>query len=63
LYREEADRLLELIGMIGQRDRACGVLAYDDLKRLELAIALANASRLLLMDERPPGWLRRNATS
>jgi branched-chain amino acid transport system ATP-binding protein len=55
LYREEADRLLELIGMIGQRDRACGVLAYGDLKRLELAIALANAPRLLLMDEPTAG--------
>jgi branched-chain amino acid transport system ATP-binding protein len=55
LYREEADHLLELIGMIGQRDRACGVLAYGDLKRLELAIALANAPRLLLMDEPTAG--------
>ena len=41
--------------MIGQRDRACGVLVYGDLKRLELAIALANAPRLLLMDEPTAG--------
>jgi branched-chain amino acid transport system ATP-binding protein len=31
------------------------VLAYGDLKRLELAIALANEPRLLLMDEPTAG--------
>ena len=34
--------LLELVGMADQADRPCGVLAYGDLKRVELAIALAN---------------------
>jgi branched-chain amino acid transport system ATP-binding protein len=55
LYRKEADQLLELIGMSGQADRACAVLAYGDLKRLELAIALANEPKLLLMDEPTAG--------
>ncbi|MEH2472130.1 branched-chain amino acid transport system ATP-binding protein [Nitrobacteraceae bacterium AZCC 2161] len=55
LYRDEAEQLLELIGMRAQADRACGVLAYGDLKRLELAIALANEPRLLLMDEPTAG--------
>ncbi|HRD75906.1 MAG TPA: ATP-binding cassette domain-containing protein, partial [Hyphomicrobiaceae bacterium] len=36
-------------------DRTCGVLAYGDLKRVELAMALANAPRLLLMDEPTAG--------
>ena len=40
--REEAGRLLELVGMSGYAERPCGELAYGDLKRLELAIALAN---------------------
>src|SRR6202035_3717014 len=44
----EADRLLELVGMDGFAERACGELAYGDLKRLELAIALANHPKLLL---------------
>ena len=47
--------LLERVGMAGQAARPCGVLAYGDLKRVELAIALANTPRLLLMDEPTAG--------
>ena len=49
--RTEAGELLELVGMSGYAERPCGELAYGDLKRLELAIALANQPKLLLMDE------------
>jgi branched-chain amino acid transport system ATP-binding protein len=52
---EEADTLLERVGMREQAERACAVLAYGDLKRVELAIALANRPRLLLMDEPTAG--------
>ena len=55
LYREEADRLLARVGMKEQAERACSVLAYGDLKRVELAVALANEPRLLLMDEPTAG--------
>jgi branched-chain amino acid transport system ATP-binding protein len=55
LYADEADRLLGLVGMGDQAERACGVLAYGDLKRVELAVALANEPRLLLMDEPTAG--------
>ncbi|MCC7047345.1 MAG: ABC transporter ATP-binding protein [Alphaproteobacteria bacterium] len=55
MYRQEALALLDRVGMAGQADRACGVLAYGDLKRVELAIALANRPRLLLMDEPTAG--------
>src|SRR5260370_6596698 len=48
---EEADSLLALVGMDGYANRPCGEIAYGDLKRLELAIALANQPKLLLMDE------------
>ncbi len=51
----EAARLLELVGMSDYAERACGELAYGDLKRLELAIALANQPKLLLMDEPTAG--------
>ncbi|MFQ5785589.1 MAG: ABC transporter ATP-binding protein [Alphaproteobacteria bacterium] len=55
LYRDEADALLDRVGMADQADRACGILAYGDLKRVELAVALANEPRLLLMDEPTAG--------
>src|ERR1700712_1429707 len=57
--REEADRLLELVGMGSFAERPCGELAYGDLKRLELAIALANQPKLLLMDEPTAGMAPR----
>ena len=39
--------------------RPCGELAYGDLKRLELAVALANQPKLLLMDEPTAGMAPR----
>src|SRR6185503_1309564 len=55
-YRvEEADALLERVGMREQAARPCAELAYGDLKRVELALALANDPRLLLMDEPTAG--------
>ncbi len=54
-FRPEADALLAQVGMLDQAERPCGVLAYGDLKRVELAMALANAPRLLLMDEPTAG--------
>ncbi len=55
----EAGRLLELVGMGGYAERPCGELAYGDLKRLELAVALANQPKLLLMDEPTAGMAPR----
>jgi branched-chain amino acid transport system ATP-binding protein len=54
-FAAEADGLLTQVGMRDQASRAAGVLAYGDLKRLELAIALASAPHLLLMDEPTAG--------
>ena len=51
----EADRLLGLVGMADAAERPCGELAYGDLKRVELAVALANRPKLLLMDEPTAG--------
>ncbi|MBC9205821.1 ABC transporter ATP-binding protein [Roseomonas aerophila] len=51
----EAAAALARVGLAEQAGRPCGVLAYGDLKRLELAIALANEPRLLLMDEPTAG--------
>ena len=60
--RGSADRLLEMVGMGASAGRACGELAYGDLKRLELAIALANEPKLLLMDEPTAGMAPRERT-
>lgn len=54
-FAARADALLTQVGMAAQAERACGVLAYGDLKRVELAVALANTPKLLLMDEPAAG--------
>ena len=54
-YADEADALLQRVGVLDQAARPCAVLAYGDLKRVELAMALANRPRLLLMDEPTAG--------
>ena len=53
--RGDALALLEQVGMASQADRPCSVLAYGDVKRVELAIAMANRPKLLLMDEPTAG--------
>jgi branched-chain amino acid transport system ATP-binding protein len=47
--------LLDQVGLPAQADRVAGVLAYGDLKKLELAVALANAPEMLLLDEPTAG--------
>ncbi|WP_295854208.1 ABC transporter ATP-binding protein [uncultured Xylophilus sp.] len=53
--RGDALALLEQVGMRPQADRPCSELAYGDVKRVELAIALAHDPALLLMDEPTAG--------
>ena len=55
LLAKQADELLARVGMGEQAERACAVLAYGDLKRVELAMALAARPKLLLMDEPTAG--------
>ncbi|CAO3399716.1 ABC transporter ATP-binding protein [Azospirillum palustre] len=54
-FREPALALLDRVGMGPQADRPCGVLAYGDVKRVELAMALASEPTVLLMDEPTAG--------
>jgi branched-chain amino acid transport system ATP-binding protein len=51
----EADALLDRVGLLHLADQGCGTLAYGDLKRLELALAISNNPRLLLADEPTAG--------
>jgi len=59
MKRDEALVLLDAVGLAGVADEPCGALAYGDVKRVELAVALANAPRLLLMDEPTAGMAPR----
>lgn len=62
-HRARALELLAQVGMAEAADRPSRELAYGDVKRIELAIALANEPRLLLMDEPTAGMApgERNA--
>jgi branched-chain amino acid transport system ATP-binding protein len=55
LFRDETMGLLDRVAMASQADRPANVLAYGDVKRLELAMAMANDPILLLMDEPTAG--------
>jgi branched-chain amino acid transport system ATP-binding protein len=62
LMVDKATALLARVGMAAQAQRGCGVLAYGDLKRVELAVALANEPKLLLMDEPTAGMAPKERT-
>ncbi len=53
--RGDALALLDQVGMAAEAERPCSELAYGDVKRVELAIAMANRPKLLLMDEPTAG--------
>jgi branched-chain amino acid transport system ATP-binding protein len=55
LEAEASRGLLEQVGLGDQAGRIAGVLAYGDLKKLELAVALANDPEVLLLDEPTAG--------
>jgi branched-chain amino acid transport system ATP-binding protein len=57
-HRAEAVALLARVGMADQGERLVAHLAYADIKRVEFAVALAAAPRLLLMDEPTAGMAK-----
>ena len=59
LYRDDALALLERVGLREQAAKPSGILAHGDQRRLELAIALAGAPALLLLDEPTAGMAPR----
>jgi branched-chain amino acid transport system ATP-binding protein len=53
--RERADEVLELCGLGAIRREAAGGLSIGELRRVELARAIADSPRLLLLDEPTSG--------
>jgi len=53
--RAEALSLVQQVGLAPLAQQSCQALAYADVKRVELALALASAPSLLLMDEPTAG--------
>ena len=53
--RDEAMELLRRVSLEEQAEKPCNFMAYGDVKRLELAVALVHRPRLLLMDEPTAG--------
>jgi branched-chain amino acid transport system ATP-binding protein len=59
-HRSQADALLARVGAAPLADQDCASLSYPDAKRVELAVALAQSPRLLLMDEPTAGTSPRD---
>jgi branched-chain amino acid transport system ATP-binding protein len=53
--RDDAMNLLHMVGLDKLAHQASSNLAYGDVKRLELALAMANDPKILLMDEPTAG--------
>jgi len=58
---EEANRLLQFVGLVGKGDLMARNLPYGDQRRLEITRALAGQPKLLLLDEPTAGMNPRES--
>ncbi|WP_116653676.1 ABC transporter ATP-binding protein [Pelagibacterium sediminicola] len=61
--REEAEAILEDVGLIERRGVNSGALSRGDKRRLELAMCLIQKPRLLLLDEPTAGMSRHDTNT
>jgi branched-chain amino acid transport system ATP-binding protein len=61
--REEAEAILEDVGLHGQRHAQAGSLSRGDKRRMELAMCLIQHPRLLLLDEPTAGMSRHDTNT
>lgn len=61
--REEAEAMLEDVGMIDRLHAHAGALSRGDKRRLELAMCLIQKPRLLLLDEPTAGMSRHDTNT
>lgn len=54
-HRDEAETLLERVGLIEQRDALAGEFSHGDQRLLELAVTLSSKPKVLLLDEPTAG--------
>jgi len=52
---EEAEHILDMVGLTSDSHRVAGTLAYGDKRLVEIAIVLARSPRLVLLDEPTAG--------
>jgi branched-chain amino acid transport system ATP-binding protein len=55
LYRDETMRILDSLGLAEKADAVAGSLSHGNQKQVELGIALASDTKLLLLDEPTAG--------
>lgn len=61
--REEAESMLEDVGLIDRRESHAGALSRGDKRRLELGMCLIQKPRLLLLDEPTAGMSRHDTNT
>lgn len=61
--REEAEAMLEDVGLVDRRHTTAGSLSRGDKRRLELAMCLIQKPRLLLLDEPTAGMSRHDTNT